>query len=35
VAFIAVERSDRVTAALIKRELLAERPPLTHGGIVG
>ena len=34
-AFIAVERSDRGTAALIKSELLAGRSPLTHGGIVG
>lgn len=34
-AFIAVERADRDTMALIKRELLEGRLPLTHGGIVG
>jgi hypothetical protein len=34
-AFIAVERNDREVVALLKRELLAGRVPLTHGGIVG
>jgi hypothetical protein len=32
---IAVERNDRDVIALIKRELLAGRAPLTHGGVVG
>lgn len=34
-ALIAVERGARDTIALIKRELLEGRAPLTHGGIVG
>lgn len=34
-AFIAVERGDRDVIALVKRERLAERAPLTHGGVVG
>ena len=34
-AFIAVERGDRDTVALLKRELVAGRVPVTHGGIVG
>lgn len=34
-AFLAVERADRQTAALLKGELLARRVPLTHGGVVG
>jgi hypothetical protein len=34
-AFVAVERADRDTVALIKQELLARRTPITHGGIVG
>lgn len=34
-ALIAAERGERDTVALIKRELLAGRAPLTHGGIVG
>jgi hypothetical protein len=34
-AFLAVERADRSTAALLKRELLARRVPVTHGGVVG
>ncbi len=34
-AFVAVERADRHTVALIKQELLARRTPITHGGIVG
>ncbi|MGH9188981.1 MAG: hypothetical protein ACRD0Q_02950 [Acidimicrobiales bacterium] len=33
-AFIAVERGDRDLVALVKRERLAERSPLTHGGVV-
>lgn len=34
-ALIAVERSDRELAALLKAELRAGRVPITHGGIVG
>jgi hypothetical protein len=34
-AFLAVERADRDTFALIKRELAAGRVPVTHGGVVG
>jgi hypothetical protein len=34
-AFLAVERGDRAVAALIKRERLAGRPPVTSGGVVG
>jgi hypothetical protein len=34
-ALIAVERADRDVIALIKRERLAGRAPLTHGGIIG
>jgi hypothetical protein len=33
-ALVAVERGDRDVAALLKRELLAGRVPLTHGGVV-
>jgi PIN domain nuclease of toxin-antitoxin system len=33
-ALLAVERGDREIAALLKRELLAGRVPLTHGGVV-
>jgi hypothetical protein len=33
-AFVAIERDDRETFALLKRELLARRVPLTHGGVV-
>jgi len=33
-AFLAVERDDRDTAALLKRELIAGRVPITHGGVV-
>lgn len=33
-ALLAVERGDRDTVALLKRELLARRVPLTHGGVV-
>jgi hypothetical protein len=32
--FVAVERGDRDTIALLKRERLAQRSPLSHGGIV-
>lgn len=34
-ALVAIERSDRSVLALLKRELLAGRAPLTHGGVVG
>jgi hypothetical protein len=34
-ALIAVERTSRDVIALIKRERLAGRAPITHGGIVG
>jgi hypothetical protein len=34
-AFLAVERGDREIVALLKRERLAGRIPLTHGGVVG
>jgi hypothetical protein len=34
-AFSALERGDRMLAALLKRELLARRRPCTHGGVVG
>jgi hypothetical protein len=34
-ALVAVERSSREVIALIKRERLAERTPITHGGVVG
>lgn len=34
-ALVAVERSSRDVIALIKRERLAGRAPITHGGIVG
>jgi hypothetical protein len=33
-AFVAVERGDRGTVALIKRERLAGQVPLTSGGVV-
>lgn len=33
-AFLAVERGDRDVVALIKRERLANRSPLSHGGVV-
>jgi len=33
-AFLAVERADRNTVALLKGELLARRVPVTHGGVV-
>jgi hypothetical protein len=34
-ALVAAERADREVVALIKRERLAGRSPITHGGIVG
>jgi hypothetical protein len=34
-ALIAVEGSDRELLAAIKGEVLAGRPPLTHGGVIG
>lgn len=34
-ALVAIERSDRSVVALLKRELLAGRTPLTHAGVVG
>ena len=34
-AFVAVERYNRDMVALIKRERLANRIPLTHGGVIG
>jgi hypothetical protein len=34
-ALIAFERGDRMVAALLKRELLGQRRPCTHGGVVG
>lgn len=33
-AFLAVERGDRELVALIKRERLHQRSPLSHGGVV-
>ena len=33
-AFLAVERGDREVIALIKRERLHQRAPLSHGGVV-
>jgi hypothetical protein len=33
-AFVAVERGDRAVVALVKRERLAGRPPVTSGGVV-
>lgn len=34
-ALVAVERGDREVMALIKRERLAGRAPVTHGGVLG
>ena len=34
-AFVAVERGNRDVVALVKRERLAGRPPVTNGGVVG
>ena len=33
-AFLAAERGDRDVVALVKRERLAGRSPVTHGGVV-
>ena len=33
-AFVAVERGDRDVVALVKRERLAQRSPLSHGGVI-
>lgn len=33
-AFVAAERGDRDLVALLKRELVAGRPPVTHGGVI-
>lgn len=33
-AFLAVERGDRDVMALVKRERIAQRSPLSHGGVV-
>jgi hypothetical protein len=33
-AFLAVERGDRDVVALVKRERIAGRSPLSHGGVV-
>lgn len=33
-AFVAVERGDRDVIALVKRERLSQRAPLSHGGVV-
>ena len=32
---MAIERADRATVALLKKESLAGRVPLSHGGVVG
>lgn len=34
-ALVAVERGDRDMIAVIKRERLADRAPVTHGGVIG
>lgn len=34
-ALVAIERGDRETIALIKRELRSRRTPITHGAVVG
>jgi len=34
-AFVAVERGNRDLTAIVKRERLANRAPLTSGGVVG
>ncbi|MBA3462299.1 MAG: hypothetical protein H0T46_20220 [Deltaproteobacteria bacterium] len=33
-AFLAIERGDRLVAAVIKIELAEGRKPLTHGGVI-
>ena len=34
-AFVAIERGDRDVVALVKAERLANRAPVTHGGVIG
>lgn len=34
-AFVAIERGNRDVIALVTRELLAHRAPVTHGGVIG
>ncbi|MEY2477674.1 MAG: hypothetical protein QOG87_2989 [Actinomycetota bacterium] len=34
-ALLAVERGDRDMVAVLKRERLEDRAPLTHGGVIG
>ena len=34
-ALVSVERADRDVIAIIKRERLAGRAPITHGGVIG
>jgi hypothetical protein len=34
-AFVALERGERDVVALVKRERLAKRSPVTHGGVIG
>ena len=34
-ALVAIERGDPLTLALVKRELVARRAPITHGGVIG
>jgi len=34
-AFLAAERGDRDLVALVKRERLAGRVPVSHGGVIG
>lgn len=34
-ALVAVERGDREMIAILKRERLENRAPLTHGGVIG
>lgn len=33
-AFVAVERADRDVVAMVKRERISGRAPVTHGGVV-
>lgn len=34
-AFIALEREDKVVTAIVKGQVRAGIPPITHGGVVG
>ena len=34
-AFVSVERGNREVVALLKNEVLAGQPPVTHGGVIG